>query len=160
MSGYNVSFAGNIAKINDLRHVGKDKTAVINFTVAHATRRRTPDGNWEDGNSTFQRCTMWGYDAENFHESFSVGDRVVLFGTLKTDDDYTDRDGETRRGGTTVTVEEIGASVKYATLEITKTKSKGGKGKPAKKQSRAQSRQATPPADDFDGDDDLFDDDF
>lgn len=160
---FHTSFSGNIAKITDLRTVGKDKTAVIDFTVAvsHRVRDRDSETGWADGTTTFQRVTAWGTLAEHFEETFSVGNRVVVVGTLKTDEDYEDEDGNTVTPRPKVTAESIGADILFGGVSVEKRskkkKSRSGSSKTTKSRAAESKSKAAPADDEFD--DDLFDDD-
>jgi single-strand DNA-binding protein len=63
--------------------------------------------------------TVWQQSAENLADSLTKGTRVIVSGRLRQ------RSFETREGGKRTTVElvvdEVGVSLRYATVQITKT---------------------------------------
>lgn len=97
--------------------------AVCSFSVACNERKRDAQGNWSDGDTTFLRCNLWRKPAELAAESLSKGDRVVVVGQLKQ------RSYEHRDGGNRTTfeleVEELAASVKFATVKVQKAARSG-----------------------------------
>lgn len=59
--------------------------AVLNFTVAHNERRKNKQtGEWENGDTTFWRCALWGRKATNWAEILThKGIRLVITGRVK-----------------------------------------------------------------------------
>lgn len=163
---YDVTVAGNITYIGEKRVVGKDKQSVIDFSVAVNHPRRNANGEWDRNNSTttFQRCTAWGTLAENLEASLSVGNHVLITGTLSTGDDYTNKDGETVTPDPNLRVKEIGASLRFNTVEPAQrakggnSQASAGDNKPAAKKRTATKKAAKPAVADDDFSDDLFDD--
>lgn len=85
---------GNIGNVYELRRVGSDNKAVIDFSVAVTPRVRNPKTNdWEDGTTSWVNCVAWGRLAENIEQSFNKGDRVILQGEMKDKPAYTKDDG-------------------------------------------------------------------
>ena len=117
---------GNITDDPDLRFTPSG-AAVANFTVASTPRIYDKQTNeWKDGDALFLRCSIWRQAAENVAESLQRGSRVVVSGRLKQRS-YETREGE-KRTVVELDVEEVGASLKYATAKITKTTRSGGGG--------------------------------
>ena len=117
LNNLTLAIAGNLAADPELRFTPTGK-AVVSFTIAH-TPRVQREGEWKDGTPTFLRCELWGPAAENVAESFGKGARVVAIGTLRTDE-WKDKDTGEKRTAVKLTVDEIGASVQYATVQIRK----------------------------------------
>lgn len=93
--------------------------AVANFTVASSARRFDKATNgYVDAEPIFLRCTAWRTTAENVAESLTRGMRVIVTGTLKTTS-YETREGE-RRTSLELTVTEVGASLLFATVKVTR----------------------------------------
>jgi single-strand DNA-binding protein len=105
--------------------------AVANFTVASNPRRFDKATNsYVDTEPIFLRCTAWRTTAENITESLTRGARVIVTGTLKSSS-YETRDGE-RRTSLELTVTEVGASLLWATVKVTKAeRTSAPAGKPA-----------------------------
>lgn len=87
--------------------------AVANFTVAGNDRKKKQgsDSEWEDGPTTFLRCSVWREQAENVAESLRKGDNVLVTGKL-TQHEYDDKEGN-KRTAFEVQVETIGPSLRW-----------------------------------------------
>ncbi len=74
-------------------------------------RKRTPDGNWEDGDTCFIDILVSGKAAENTAESLVKGDPMVVTGRLIF------REWETNEGrkmsSYSIRADEIGVSLKF-----------------------------------------------
>src|SRR5699024_10146373 len=82
---------------------------------------------WQDGETTFLKCTAWRDLAENIAESLAKGNRISATGKLVTETFQT-REGENRRA-LKLQVEDVGASLRTATAQITRAKrGQGGQG--------------------------------
>jgi single-strand DNA-binding protein len=120
-----ITVIGNLTRDPELRFIEKGD-AVCRFAIASTPRfRDSGSGEWKDGDPLFLECTAWRALAENVAESLTRGARVIASGQLKQRE-Y-EKDGNKVRV-TELTVEEIGASMRYATLVVTKKKSGGGGG--------------------------------
>ncbi len=109
---------GNLTADPELRFT-QNGAAVANLTVASTPRMFDKQtGQWRDGDPLFMRCTIWRDPAEHVAESLTRGDRVVVQGRLRQ------RSFETREGDKRTVVEldvdEIGPSLRYATVKVTK----------------------------------------
>jgi single-strand DNA-binding protein len=126
-----VTFTGNLTRDPELRFLeGGD--AVCRFAIASTPRFMDRTTNeWRDGEPFFLECTAWRQLAERIAESldggFKRGARVIATGVLKQRS-YEVKDTGEKRTVVELTVEEIGASLRYATVAITKVKSGGGGG--------------------------------
>ena len=93
--------------------------AVANFTVASNARRfEKATNSYVDTEPIFLRCTAWRTTAENIAESLTRGARVIVTGTLKSNT-YETREGD-KRTSLELTVTEVGASLLWATVKVTK----------------------------------------
>jgi len=127
-----ITIAGNLTADPELRSTSSGK-AVANFTVAAESKRVKDGDGWKDGPASFWRCALWGPAAENMTNSLRKGDRVVVTGEAQQRTWETSA-GE-KRSSMELRVDDVGASVKWATVSIVK----GGRSAP---------RDSTPPADD------------
>lgn len=124
MSGETVlTVIGNLTDTPELR-VTPSGAAVASFTVASTPRTFDRQSNtWTDADTLFLRCTVWRQTAENAAE-LPKGARVVVTGKLKQ------RSFETSEGDkrtvVELDVEEIGASLKYATVKIARIQRASG----------------------------------
>ncbi|NIK55558.1 single-stranded DNA-binding protein [Kribbella shirazensis] len=121
-----ITLIGNLTGDPELRFTPSG-AAVANFTIASTPRTLDRQSNeWKDGETLFISCSVWRQVAENVAESLTRGSRVVVHGRLKARS-YDDRDGN-KRTVFECDVEEIGASMRYATLKISKTSRSDGGG--------------------------------
>jgi len=121
-----ITLIGNLTGDPELRFTPSG-AAVANFTIACTPRTLDRQSNeWKDGETLFISCAVWRQVAENVAESLTRGSRVVVHGRLKARS-YDDRDGN-KRTVFECDVEEIGASMRYATLKISKTSRSDGGG--------------------------------
>jgi single-strand DNA-binding protein len=114
-----ITVVGNLTADPELRYT-QTGIAVAGFTVASTPRFFDRQANeWKDGDALFMRCSAWRDLAEHVTGSLTKGSRVVCTGTLKQRS-YETREGE-KRTAIELEVEDIGASLKYATAQITRT---------------------------------------
>lgn len=93
--------------------------AYVRFTVACNDRRFDSNTDrWVDLDAAFLRCTAWRQLAEHIAASLGKGVRVLVTGTLRQRS-FDDSDGRTVTV-TDVEVTEIGASLKWATVQVSK----------------------------------------
>ena len=128
-----VTLVGNITRDPELRFTPSGQ-AVATFGMA-VNRRYQKNGQWEEQTSFFN-VTAWGTLGENASNSLNKGARIVVSGRLEQ------RSWETQEGDKRSVVEvvadEIGPSLRWATVAITKNErreggesSGGGAGRPA-----------------------------
>lgn len=118
-----LTITGNLTADPDLRYTDTG-IAVTSFTVAATPRvlDRT-ENTYRDGDTIFLRCVMWRRPAEIAADSLRRGMRVLAHGRLR-------QRTLTHEGSThTVTeldVEEIGPTLRYATVAVTTQPRRGG----------------------------------
>lgn len=115
---------GNLASEPELRYTSQGH-AVLNFRVAASKRRFDRSQNtWVDGNTSFVTVEVWRTDAENFSRSLQKGMRIVAWGGYELDT-YTRKDGST--GSDLIfKAQEVGASLKFADVTVTRRGPGGG----------------------------------
>lgn len=119
-----ITFEGNLTEQPELRFVGSNNTPVVNFSVAE-DRRWTDQATGEVHKEvSFHRCAIWRDMATNFANSFRKGDRVLVVGR-QNERSWSDAETQERRSRMEVTVENVGASTRFATVAITKTAGRG-----------------------------------
>lgn len=119
-----VTVVGNLTADPELRTTSSG-ASVAGFTIAGTPRTWNRGSNqFEDGQALFLRCTVWRDLAEHCAHSLSKGMRVVAQGRL-TQRSYQAQDGSNR---TVVEpqVDEIGPSLRYATVQVARTTRQGG----------------------------------
>jgi single-strand DNA-binding protein len=107
-----VSFAGNLTDDPELRHTEGGIARAI-FRVAVSGRR--------EQEPSFFTVIVWRDQAEHAVESLTKGSRVVVVGRLQQRS-WTAEDGSAR-SVVEVVVEELGASLRWATATTTRTTS-------------------------------------
>ena len=123
MNDITTTLAGNLVEDPELRFTTSGQP-VANLRLAHTTRRYDRHtGQWTDGDTTYLRGTLWGAAAQNAADTLHKGDRVIVSGRLRQRD-YTTTQGE-KRTTHELDIDEIGASLRYATADITKTTPNG-----------------------------------
>ncbi|WP_109523725.1 MULTISPECIES: single-stranded DNA-binding protein [Nocardia] len=117
-----ITVIGNLTADPELRFTPAG-AAVANFTIASTPRVFDKNSNdWKDGEALFLRCNIWREAAENVAESLTRGARVIASGRLKQRS-Y-EKDGE-KRTVIELEVDEIGASLKYATAAVNRRNGSG-----------------------------------
>jgi single-strand DNA-binding protein len=109
---------GTIVTDPILRRVGDQQ--VYKFRVASNSRRRTPEGNWETGNSLFVNVNCWGRVVDGVSGVLIKGDPVVVVGTVYTSE-YDDKEGN-RRSSVEVRATAVGPDLTRATVRIEQRK--------------------------------------
>ncbi|WP_323986226.1 single-stranded DNA-binding protein [Microbacterium plantarum] len=123
------TLVGNATADVELRYSQAGKP-VANITIAVSDRKKNQQtGEWEDGDTWFARCTIFGSMAETVAGSITKGMRVIATGRIKQDS-WKDKDGNPRTS-VGVIVDEIGPSLRYATAQVTRAASGGGNNAPA-----------------------------
>jgi len=114
-----ITLAGNLADDPQLRFTPQGQ-AVISFRVASTPRTFDRQANtWHDGDALFLTVTAWRQLAESAAESLQRGSRVIVQGNLRQRS-YDTRDGD-KRTVYEVQAEDIGASLKFASVTVRKT---------------------------------------
>jgi single-strand DNA-binding protein len=125
-----ITIIGNLTDDPELRFTPSG-AALTRFRLAATPRYldRT-SGEWRDGEPLFLSCSIWRQIAENTAESLTRGARVIVTGRLRQRS-YETRDGD-KRTVIELDVEEIGPSLRYATVQIRKldrTSARNGAGR-------------------------------
>jgi single-strand DNA-binding protein len=93
---------------------------------------------WKDGETFWMRCAVWRDLAENVAASLHKGDRVVVTGRLKQR--TYEKDGQNHTV-VEMDVDEIGASLRYAEVQVRKTERTQAGGQPSGGQQQAWPQQ-------------------
>ena len=119
MLGNTLTLAGNLTATPELTFTDSG-TAKLTFTVAQTERRYDAQkGEYVDGNTTFARCVAWNRTAEGIADSdLRKGTRVIVVGALR-ENRWQDNEGN-NRSMLEVVVEELGASMRSATVRVTR----------------------------------------
>ena len=116
-----VTVVGNITRDPELRFTPAGQ-AVATFGMA-VNRRYQKNGQWEEQTSFFN-VTAWGTLGENASNSLHKGARILVNGRLDQRS-WETQDGE-KRSTVEIVADEIGPSLRWATVEITKNERREG----------------------------------
>ena len=117
-----VTLVGNLTRDPEIRFFQGDKS-VVNSALAVNKSYKDATGEWKE-ETTFVDLSIWqNAGAENVANSMTKGDRVIVTGVLKQNT-WQAEDG-TNRSKIEVTVFEIGPTMKWAEVSITKNEKKG-----------------------------------
>ena len=96
--------------------------ALAGFTVA-VSHRSKHNGEWQDVNDGFFRCTAWRSVAENAAQTLKKGMRVFVAGKLvqRTWQD----DAGNKRQTLEIQVSHVGPDLQFATAGVTKSSAEG-----------------------------------
>ena len=124
-----LTLIGNCTNDPEIRYSAAGN-AFCSWTVASTPRRFDKASNtWVDGETLFLRCTAFGESGERAGETLQRGMRVIVVGRLKQ------RSFETKEGDKRTVVEmdvdEVGASLRYATARVVRAERESGKPQPA-----------------------------
>ncbi|MFH9005219.1 single-stranded DNA-binding protein [Streptomyces afghaniensis] len=118
-----ITLVGNLTDEPELKFTDSG-TALAKFTIAVTPRTFDRTSNqWKDGTTAFYRCAAWRTLAEHVAESLSKGSRVVATGRMRQHD-WTNDQGE-KRSMLAVEVDDIGASVRFTTVQINGKRTNG-----------------------------------
>jgi len=117
MSANTVTLSGNLTRDPEIRYT-RDGNASASFGLAVNRRWQTRGSDdWEESTSFFD-VVCWRDIAENVALSLVKGARVVVTGRLEQRT-WENDEGE-RRSRVDLVADDVGASLKYATAEVTR----------------------------------------
>lgn len=126
-----VTLVGNLTRDPELRYTtGGQAQATIGIAVS---RRYQKDGEWTEQTSYFN-VVAWGPLAEHTAASLTKGARIIATGRLEQRN-YDTKDGD-KRTVVELVADDIGAALRWATVEITRVQSTD---QPARKPAAAPS---------------------
>ena len=115
-----VALVGHLADDPELRYT-QSGAALAGFTVA-VSHRSKHNGQWQDVNDGFFRCTAWRSAAENAARSLKKGMRVFVAGKLVQ---RTFEVHGNKRQTVEIQVTHVGPDLQCATAEVTKSSAEG-----------------------------------
>jgi len=147
MASNTITVVGNLTRDPELRYTQSGKATV---TVGIAVNRRYQvNGEWQE-QTTYMNVVAWDQLAENIAASLTKGARIMASGRLDVRE-YEGRDG-VKRTSVDIVADEVGATLRWATVSIEKTPSRGEGGA-----SPRPTRGPAPAADEaFYGDEEPF----
>ena len=150
---------GNVGGIYELRRVGPEKRAVIDFSVGVTLRQRDESGDWKDGDTVWTSVTAWGRLAENIEKSFKKGNRVFVAGDVRMKPGYTKDNGEEVPAREFLNADFAGLELTWDSAESSRQPRGSSSGDSAPAPAKKAAKKAAPKTQDDDFDLDL-DDDF
>ncbi|MDA8310261.1 MAG: single-stranded DNA-binding protein [Actinomycetota bacterium] len=115
------TLAGNLTRTPELRFSSKG-TPWATCGLAVTPRVRGDDDAWGDGETVFCDLVCFGDLAENVAD-LTKGTRVIAYGKLEAET-WTGKDG-TERTTEKLVADEIGASLRFATVEVHRSTRQG-----------------------------------
>ncbi|WP_319456179.1 MULTISPECIES: single-stranded DNA-binding protein [unclassified Mycobacterium] len=112
------TIVGNI--VNDPVHRRVGEQEVVRFRVASNSRRRTAEGEWEQGDSLFASVSCWGRLVKGVAGTLAKGDPVIVVGAVYTSE-YDDKEGN-RRSSVEVRASAVGPDLARSSVSISPTK--------------------------------------
>ena len=114
-----VALVGNLTDDPELRYT-QSGAALAGFTVAVSHRSKN-NGEWQDTNDGFFRCTAWRSVAENASRSLKKGMRVFVAGKLvqRTWQD----DAGNKRHTVEIQVTHLGPDLQFQSAKVEKATS-------------------------------------
>lgn len=139
MSDNTYYIAGNLTK-DPVVSTTPNGNTVVNFTIAATTRALDMQtSQYKDTGTVFMRCTAWRALGEHVAKSLTKGMRVIAYGKLEQST-YEAEDGS-HHTSIKLSVEDIGASMRFATAQITQIKQQGIQQMISQPQTMQQSQQ-------------------
>lgn len=118
MNDATITITGNLVDDPELRFTPTGQP-VAKFRIAQTPSWFDKASNeWKQGEALFLTCQVWRQTAENVAESLQRGTRVMVTGRLRQHT-YEAKDG-TKRTVYEVEVDEVGVSLRNATVKVSK----------------------------------------
>lgn len=124
MATNSISVVGNLTRDPELRYTNTGQTRLV-FGVAVNRNYRDKSGEWQEQTSFFN-VIAWGDLGENVAGSLHKGDRVIITGRLEQRS--WEAEGGEKRSVVEIVADEIGPSLRWATVELQKTERRPGGG--------------------------------
>lgn len=118
-----LSFSGNLTTDPKLMEF-RDGSKVCNFDLAHNTRRKDSDGNWQDGAPIYISCEARDFLADRVKDNLLRGNPVIVEGYLSAQEWEDKETGQPRRKNV-LKVKDIAFDIRFHNVEASKAGSKG-----------------------------------
>ena len=113
----NITLIGNLTRDPELK-VSQGGVSYLPFSLAVNNNKKNANGEWETEASYFD-CTAFKELAENIAGSVTKGTRLVVTGRVEQEN-WEDKETGAKRSKLVVIVDEVAASLKYASAVVTK----------------------------------------
>ena len=140
-----VTIIGNITRDPEI-HFAESGTAVVSFSIAVNKSRKGANGEWVQDEPEFYDCVTFKEQAENFANSFTKGQRVIAIGRLQNRT-WTDKETGQERRKVELVADEVAASIRWATVSVTKNERNDNGG--GNSYSRSEAPRSSRPAPSF-----------
>ncbi|GLW58559.1 single-stranded DNA-binding protein [Kitasatospora phosalacinea] len=118
-----ITIVGNLGDDPTLKYSGSGAARATFTVISNERMWDSSTRSYRDGDSLAMPCVAWRQYAENIAASLAKGARVVVTGALKQRT-HQPADGGPRQVYTELQVEEVGACMRFATVEVTKAGSR------------------------------------
>lgn len=132
-----ITLTGNLAGDPEFKTTSEGNE-YAKFSIAWSERQKSGD-DWIDGPVTFVRCTVWGRMASHVVANLRKGNRVIASGEIRAEEWASDKGPQT---DVVMTVKQIGVSIEFHDVTITKRERSGGAGAFGQGTTTAQQPQA------------------
>lgn len=122
-----IALEGNLTQDPEVKYSTDGKAWLGTRIAVDLSKRNKETGEWERV-AHFFNVTLFGTLAENFSESLTKGQRVLVFGRLE-DDTWTDDEGN-ERSGQRIVADSAGPSLRWQQATVVKAETSGGGGAP------------------------------
>lgn len=123
MADTSITIIGNLTKDPEIR-VSENGFSMTTFSVGvNKSKKNKETGEWVN-EPHFIDCVLLGEIAQNFGASFVKGNRVIVTGEIQQRK-YQGQDG-TEKSKTELLASDVGASVRWATVAVTRTERTDG----------------------------------
>lgn len=123
-AGNSITIIGNVTREPELRFTPSGQ-ANTRFGVAVNRRWQDRGGEWQEAVSFFD-VVAWREMAENIGQSLQKGTRVIVTGRLEQRS-YETKEGQ-KRSVVEIIADEVGPSLRWATVDIQRNERKEGQG--------------------------------
>ena len=110
-----IQITGNLTADPELRHTNGGRAVTSLRVAANPRRYDRNSGQWVDGETNYFDVEVW-VGPENAAESLSRGDRVIIFGNLRTQT-WTPEGADKARSKLVVVATAVGADLRNATAK-------------------------------------------
>lgn len=118
MNTITLTIVGNLTDKPEVKYLNSG-VAVTRFNVAHNPRVRKSDGTWTDGEPTFFTVNAWRDLAESCAVSLAKGNRVIVYGTVRTERWDDEKTGD-KKSRMVIDASAVGAELSFATATVHK----------------------------------------
>jgi len=138
----NSTITGNLTRDPEITFIGDKGTPCAKFSVAVSRGYKNQQtGEWVNQDPHYFDIVAYGPLAENVVNSFHQGERVLVSGRLEQQT-WDDKETGKKRSRIVLNADDVAASVRFATVAVTKREREGGNATPAPRPQQSAPQQA------------------